>query len=258
MIKRILSAAILVPLVVWLVIFAPQIYFSIFILIVATTAYIEWVNINPDTDSFKRVAYTLFAFVATFSLIFYSPYTLYILIFLFILHMIANFRDTSKENTLLSYYLFGGVQYVMLYAFLPLIMHTNNGRYILMTLFISIWMGDTLAYFCGKSFGERKLAEKISPKKTVLGAVCGIVGGTVSAAVAGYVFGIPVSNSIAIGLVANITGLFGDLAESVIKRAFNRKDSSNLIPGHGGILDRLDSVAFAGFFVYILVLWKIL
>ena len=146
----------------------------------------------------------------------------------------------------------------MLYSFGEKLMGFDNGRWFLLLLFVSIWAGDSVAYFCGRSLGRNKLAPTISPKKTVEGALCGVVGGVLAGLLFGFAFSVDLYDALLISVVSNITGILGDLAESVVKRFFSRKDSSNLIPGHGGILDRLDSFAFAVFFSYLVIQCKTL
>ncbi len=112
-----------------------------------------------------------------------------------------------------------------------------------------------LHIFAG-NLGKIKLAARISPKKTYEGAICGIIFGTISSLIVSYFGGIDLHVGFKVGLAANITGILGDLSESVIKRIYGKKDSSNIIPGHGGMLDRLDSLAFSVFLVYLMLLWK--
>jgi phosphatidate cytidylyltransferase len=258
MIKRIASAALLIPIVVWLIFFAATQYIAISVLFISIIAYIEWLNM--DALKFNNLKAVYFALNALFIFVFlfYSNLALYVLFFTFIIHLIINFSHLEKERMLTNYYYFLGILYVSLYAFLYLIALSANGRVVVGILFIAIWAGDSFAYFCGKYLGTHKLSPKISPKKTIEGALCGVVLGTISAAIAAYALNYPIQKGLILGTVVNIVGIFGDLSESVIKRAFNKKDSSNIIPGHGGILDRLDSAAFGGFFVYMMIVWKIL
>ncbi|MEN8140432.1 MAG: phosphatidate cytidylyltransferase [Thermodesulfobacteriota bacterium] len=105
---------------------------------------------------------------------------------------------------------------------------------------------DSGAYFCGKAWGSHKLSPHISPGKTVEGFVGGVVSGTAVTTIFGYFF-LPQTNLAALAVVAALLcclGVIGDLSESIIKRASGVKDSSHLIPGHGGILDRVDSLLF--------------
>ena len=120
---------------------------------------------------------------------------------------------------------------------------------------------DTFALFAGMAFGKHKLAPRVSPKKTVEGAVGGLVGGVLGALLIRWIglltlqtvnpeiFSIPWA--LVMGLVGSVLGQLGDLSFSVIKREFGIKDYGNLLPGHGGILDRFDSVSFVAPFVWI-------
>ncbi len=122
-----------------------------------------------------------------------------------------------------------------------------NWNYVLLSMFISIWSSDTFAYFIGRKIGKHKLFERISPKKSWEGAIAGFVGAVVGFTIPIYYL-TPNFNfilSIIIGIVIGIVGPIGDLAESQLKRDAGIKDSSNLIPGHGGLLDRFDSMLFA-------------
>ncbi len=122
----------------------------------------------------------------------------------------------------------------------------------ILLIFCLIWLSDTAAFFIGKLFGKRKLASKISKKKTVEG----FLGGIICVVISGYLiqnymnFGVK-GNWAIIGLIIAITAPIGDLVESKIKRTFNVKDSSNLLPGHGGFLDRLDSFIFCIPFLFL-------
>ncbi|MBW4597632.1 MAG: phosphatidate cytidylyltransferase [Brasilonema angustatum HA4187-MV1] len=117
--------------------------------------------------------------------------------------------------------------------------------------FVCIWAADIGAYFFGKFFGKTPLSD-ISPKKTVEGAVFGIAGSVVVAVVAAYYLNWPkfVFTGVALGLLIGIASLLGDLTESMLKRDAGVKDSGQLIPGHGGILDRTDSYIFTAPLVY--------
>ena len=110
---------------------------------------------------------------------------------------------------------------------------------------LPIWIGDTLAYLVGKSFGKHLLAPKISPKKTIEGAVANLVGCVGGAVAIGALIGVPPWLSTLCGVIAGTIGQMGDLFESGLKRAAGVKDAGALLPGHGGILDRIDSLLAA-------------
>jgi phosphatidate cytidylyltransferase len=120
---------------------------------------------------------------------------------------------------------------------------------------LSTWGADSLAYFTGRTIGRTKLWPRHSPRKTWEGLIGGIVGGMVGAILAALVFDLRLSTVIVIGAIIPIAGLFGDLSISMMKRQVGVKDSSNLLPGHGGVLDRLDSLLFVGIVVYYYALW---
>ena len=127
-------------------------------------------------------------------------------------------------------------------------------HWLMIALLVS-WAGDTAAMYVGKALGRNKLAPRISPGKTVEGAVASVVGGTVGAVVyAHYLLPAePLVLVAAIGAVANIAGQLGDLAESTFKRGAGVKDSGTTLPGHGGWLDRIDSSLFSVPAVYALL-----
>jgi phosphatidate cytidylyltransferase len=119
-------------------------------------------------------------------------------------------------------------------------------RELVLLLVAIIAAGDTAAYYGGRAFGRHPLAPKISPKKTVEGAIAGLMGSMLVGGIAGVVFlGEPWLSITLISAATAVFGQLGDLAESAMKRSAGVKDSSSILPGHGGILDRLDSVLFA-------------
>lgn len=118
------------------------------------------------------------------------------------------------------------------------------GGYTVLVIFASIWICDSAAYFAGRAFGKHKLFERVSPNKTWEGAVAGLIG-AVAAFIAGKLMVLPYLSLLEAGVcgaVIGIAGQMGDLAESLLKRDAGVKDSSTLIPGHGGVLDRFDSL----------------
>ena len=119
-------------------------------------------------------------------------------------------------------------------------------------VFILIWVNDTFAYLVGKNFGKHKLLERISPNKTIEGFIGGMVFTfIVSLILANQFTTLPLIKWIVIAGIVSIFGVLGDLIESMFKRQAGVKDSSNFIPGHGGFLDRFDSVIFAAPFIFI-------
>ena len=116
----------------------------------------------------------------------------------------------------------------------------------LVFILLFVWVGDSAAFYVGRKLGERKLLEVVSPKKTIVGAVANVVGTLIAALLASNLFfnEIPLIHGLIVAFICGIIGQFGDLAESLIKRNCRVKDSGTLIPGHGGFLDRIDSLLF--------------
>lgn len=139
-----------------------------------------------------------------------------------------------------------------------------KGVYLIWFVFISSWFTDTFAYFSGMLFGKTKLCPSISPKKTVEGSIGGIIGSCVGCTVYGlYINSIGITDALIIsffilGLVGSIVSQFGDLAASAIKRNVGIKDYGKIMPGHGGVLDRFDSILFVSPLIYYYVMYIIL
>jgi phosphatidate cytidylyltransferase len=132
-------------------------------------------------------------------------------------------------------------------------MHNGWGGSIVLTVFVAIWMCDSLAYFAGRLFGKHKLFERVSPNKTWEGAIAGYIGAVATFLVSQHFF-LPLMSAGAALVCGSIVGIFGqlgDLAESLLKRDTGVKDSSALIPGHGGVLDRFDSLMFVSPLLYL-------
>lgn len=119
-------------------------------------------------------------------------------------------------------------------------------------LLLVVWLGDTGAYYVGKSLGKHKLSPRISPKKTVEGLAGGITTSIIAALAAHFTFfkEFPLLHAIIAGVILSFSGVIGDLAESMWKRSADVKDSGTLIPGHGGFLDRFDSIFFTAPILY--------
>jgi phosphatidate cytidylyltransferase len=140
-------------------------------------------------------------------------------------------------------WLMAGVGYAGAMLLAPMFLRTDSafGFAVIMLLFAVVWTTDILGYFAGRTFGGPKLLPAVSPKKTWSGALAGLLGAVIAALIVASLFASFNKVAIAgIALLLSIVAQFGDLLESWIKRRFGAKDSGHLIPGHGGVMDRLD------------------
>jgi phosphatidate cytidylyltransferase len=162
--------------------------------------------------------------------------------------------------------LFALIYIVYPLTLLPLIKAHEDGTGLLVFLFACVWMGDIAALYIGRNFGRHKLAPQLSPNKTIEGSVASVVGSVACGmgiyylgdylTARGYTalhIGTPAWQMVLLAIVLNAAAQLGDLLESAIKRGANVKDSGTLLPGHGGILDRIDALLLAA-----PVLWYIL
>jgi phosphatidate cytidylyltransferase len=128
----------------------------------------------------------------------------------------------------------------------------ETGPDLVLLLLLCVMLGDTAAYYTGRAFGRHRMSPAISPKKTWEGAAGALLGSLGAAALAHYWFfqRLPVPDAVALAGILCVVGILGDLTESMVKRASGVKDSSSLLPGHGGVFDRIDSLLFAGPVLY--------
>lgn len=128
----------------------------------------------------------------------------------------------------------------------------ETGPDLVLLLLLCVMLGDTAAYYAGRAFGRHRMSPAISPKKTWEGAAGALAGSLAAAALAHFWFfqRLTVAHAVALAAILCVVGILGDLAESMLKRASGVKDSSSLLPGHGGLLDRIDSLLFAGPVLY--------
>ena len=162
-------------------------------------------------------------------------------------------QQLPKSMTFISgvFYIGGGC------IFLTLIPYTTPefAKMLITGIFLIIWMNDSFAYLVGKQFGKHKLYPSVSPKKTIEGAIGGLVFGLVAAVLIAQIDPLLSLNQwLLLATVVVITGNLGDLLESKFKRVGGLKDSGAILPGHGGMLDRLDSLIFAAPFAYLLII----
>ena len=257
LVQRVIVAMIFIPLIVT-TIFVGEIWFVMMLELIILLGLYEFYLLasHKDIRPHRLPAYIVGCIIPP--LIYlnkaYALWPLFIalLVVLTIVELLRKPQENSSPINNIAVTLFGVVYVGGLLAFLLCIRelpHTLNieyrhaGTWLLM-MFISIWVCDTAAYFVGRRFGKKKLFERVSPKKTMEGAIGGAVGAITSALVCYLTFveGLTIVDVIVIGAISGTVGQISDLIESLFKRDAGIKDSSNLIPGHGGILDRFDSV----------------
>ncbi|HLQ72292.1 MAG TPA: phosphatidate cytidylyltransferase [Bacillota bacterium] len=258
MIQRILTA------VVALIIFVPFVLygkwpFMLFIYLLATIGFMELI----DMSKIKKHFFPVITSILALWMILYPgmeselPYTHLtktdIIIILSMLLFIYTVLLKNKFNFQTAGFYLISLAYISIGFYFFMYTRDVGLSHLLYALFI-VWATDTGAYFVGRRLGRRKLMPSISPKKTVEGAMGGIVCASIVAIVFQFVAPFPVSflTMIGITVLASIAGQLGDLVESAFKRHFGVKDSGTILPGHGGILDRFDSLLFVLPFLYVI------
>jgi phosphatidate cytidylyltransferase len=252
--KRILTAAVLIP-VVLLGIFSGYWWCLLGVIaIISILAYAEYSQMLklPVPVTMLNVACGIAILVAPADLSFPA------MIVVTLVALALPLRSQEPRAALeVSAYSFLGVFYVFGAMKTAYLLGLHNPWWLLLALAIN-WIGDTGAYYVGKQWGKRKLAPRISPGKSWEGAVASAVFSTVFFTLAApRIIHIAVPAAAAIGLLGNVAGQLGDLAESALKRAAGVKDSGAMLPGHGGMLDRIDSALFTLPLVYIVMTYLV-
>ena len=240
--KRILTAAVAIPAVLLATIYAPNWLFAILVGAVAALMLEEYFCLSAARGRPGRWFLLPAAAVAT-SFVGGPQWILMILTgsVLCLMTTAAFAGDIDNAFVRVSTGLSGVAYCSILLGFIIVL-----SRDALLTVFAIIWAGDTAAYYGGRGFGRHPLAPKVSPKKTVEGAICGLIASILAGTAMGaWRLNASWSNMALISGFTAIAGQVGDLAESALKRSAGVKDSSSILPGHGGILDRLDSLLFA-------------
>ncbi len=256
--QRVLTAALLMPLVIAAILFLDSAYFAVvlailllvaaqemarlanvhsasaqgaFVMMVALVLALCWYVLMPDyVDTVQRVM-TLWWLVITVALVFRRS---------------SLSRVDARRPVILLLGLL-----ILASAWLSIVaLHGagESGPYLVLLLFALIWLADSGAYFAGRAFGGRKLSPHVSPGKTwagVGGAVAAVIVGAAGLAAMGWPQGIDVLSLVVLGVIVTLVSIGGDLWESRLKREAGMKDSGKLLPGHGGMLDRIDSLLAA-------------
>lgn len=250
--KRLIAAAIFVPLFYLVVMYLPGQYFFFLVVVLSSLALFEFYAMFRLVGLMK---YTGMVVGAALLAVFYSSVENFAAAILLSLLLIMTIRllfrgDPASAHADVSTALLGLLYIPGLLTF-QLSLAKASPVWIIF-LYSSVWAADSLAYYVGKGFGRIKLYERMSPNKTLEGAVGSAAGGMggalfINAVLLHQVSILPV---LLLGLSIGVVTIIGDLVESMFKRDAGVKDSSHMIPGHGGVLDKIDGVTFAGPVLY--------
>lgn len=253
--QRIKTALCVAPIIVAAFCFLPAKWFFLFLAFVAAFAAFEVITMSGIRERFVILALILLGLVPVYtkSLHLFPLCLLFATVIYIIIRCLrkdGSDKDTVNRNIMESLFvmLLGQIFVILPLSYLYLLKAFHS--LFPLVLLLALWASDTTAYFLGKNFGKNLLVPKISPKKTYEGLLGAMIGPVVVMTVASRITGIGVGQSIIVGAMIGILGQIGDIFESVGKRVCQVKDSSSLIPGHGGILDRIDSFIFAAPFLY--------
>lgn len=254
---RILSAIFGIPLILFVLYFR-GLYLYLFVMAISLVGLFEYykamMNVNLNTN--KILGYIS---VILYYLMFLLPVTFDrpgLLVAMSIMILFTYEIVTQKHSIPeISINIMGIVYIPFLFSHLLMIENLKYGNIILWLPFLTAWFTDTFAYFVGIYMGRVKLCPKVSPKKTVEGAIGGIIGSIVLSTLSGFIMinlglEIKIIHFVITGFLCGIASEIGDLAASYIKRYTGIKDFGNIIPGHGGILDRFDSILFTAPVIY--------
>jgi phosphatidate cytidylyltransferase len=254
--KRVITAAVLVPLVLLLLLRGSFLLVVVATALVAELATWEYISIADAHGSRIPRPLLLIAIALLFGAIFYHPFLLLPVIGIcsLVLLLVCSFRSPLERvlpDTAFS--VFALIYIGLTLATVPLLWAQHDGSSLLVFLFCIVWTGDTAALYVGRNFGRSKLAPRISPNKSWEGSAASLGGGLLIAAalvalsrsISTLHFAGSLAHWLGLAVVVNLFAQVGDLVESAIKRGAGVKDSGAMLPGHGGILDRIDALLLA-------------
>ena len=257
---RILAALCMAPAAIAAVLLLPTPWLMLLVAILFLGALWEWFALADVEDSLARSALLVLNLLLMVALVwgtggtaaslvlFKLAVVLGVVWWLLAMLWLVHYDFASDHDTNARVFKLAAASFAVVPAWCALALLHNDGPGWLLLALLVVWATDTGAYFAGRAFGKRKLAPRISPNKTVAGLVGGAVLGVLVALVGAWILGASASQLPLVALVALLTVLFsvvGDLFESLLKRHVGVKDSGTLIPGHGGVMDRGDSVLAA-------------
>lgn len=249
---RIITALLLIPLIVWVVLAAPAWPLLAVMALVGLIAFHEFDNIAAA----QGVPRSGLAGLAAGLALLFAPEPVWVTIVIAALALMAlELRQTDLAKCMIgAATALLGVIYIFGAWRCALALKEIDPHWLMIALLVS-WAGDTAALYVGRAFGRHKLAPRVSPSKTWEGAAGSVVGGVLAAGIYGHFLipSEPLWKVLAVAAAGNIAGQIGDLCESAFKRGAGMKDSGTTLPGHGGWLDRIDSSLFSIPVVYALL-----
>ncbi len=257
-VKRIITGATGILFIVFMMEYGADIIFAAFIATASLIALYEYNKIAFNKSNFTPLPATSYPIALA---LIYGIYiknmqlVLFIITFnLFISAFISLFgynKDNKLDNTVIKQ-VFGLIYIPLFLSFAILIRSADNGAAWIYLLLAAVFAGDTGAFYAGSYLGRNKLAPLVSPNKTIEGSAAGLISSICAGFLIRYFFLPDISwqKCLIICILIGIAGQIGDLFESMLKRSAGVKDSGNILPGHGGVLDRIDALLFASPFAY--------
>lgn len=248
-----------------MVLYAPLSLFSLFISTIALLAVGEYSGFAVSAGRPRLQRAAALAAAAAAPVLFHlfgpsvvGPYVAALVLAAFAARMAATAAPLQGAAAEVASTVFGVLYIALPASYLVAIRGLDSGELWILFLFVMGWANDTFAYYVGRSLGRRRLSPRISPRKTVEGAVGGAAGAMAAAWLFAGLAGLPMSPAAAAALSVPLAALavVGDLSESLLKRSAGVKDSSSIIPGHGGVLDRFDSFLFTTPALYYFLSWR--
>jgi phosphatidate cytidylyltransferase len=243
---RVITAMVLLPFAVWWIVFAPSPWFGWILGVVAVLGVVELIGmLGMQGRRWFGLAATLAIALLVIGL---HPFPVLLLMSLLWLALLIAYagRDEALMGAQFRSMAFGQWMMVWLLIFVWALMQIHrhaDGNLFILGGCLGVWASDIAAYFAGRRFGRRKLCPAISPGKTVEGLMAALVAGVAVASIAWVqLLGVSIGQAVLLGIVLVLSGVMGDLAESALKRSVGVKDSGRLLPGHGGLLDRIDAL----------------
>ncbi len=259
---RILVSVFAIPVIIG-VSYYGKIPFLIFVLGIGLIAFHEFATMTLNKDIYVNFNVGMASVFLIIADSYFHYFNFKFLILLIVLVVLLNELFRNKESAILNIgTTLTGIFYIGLFSssiidlrelFGAIEAKYNYGGYLIIAMLAAIWVCDSAAYFLGTAFGKHKLFPRVSPKKSWEGAIAGFVFAIITMVIAkllGLDF-LSWKDAVVIGMIVGFIGQTGDLVESLIKRDANVKDSSSIIPGHGGIFDRFDSLLFSAPAVYL-------